>query len=55
MVKASYSLSVTVSYDLVPVIRVFQVASVKQEWNAVKTFPDVSGTGLDLWGLMCMV
>ncbi|XP_050215859.1 pre-mRNA-processing factor 19-like [Mercurialis annua] len=26
-------------------IRVFQVASVKAEWNCVKTFPDLSGTG----------
>ncbi|XP_039157118.1 pre-mRNA-processing factor 19 homolog 1 isoform X1 [Eucalyptus grandis] len=26
-------------------IRVYQVASVKSEWNCVKTFPDLSGTG----------
>uniref|UniRef100_A0A0C9S5X1 Pre-mRNA-processing factor 19 n=1 Tax=Wollemia nobilis TaxID=56998 RepID=A0A0C9S5X1_9CONI len=26
-------------------IRVYQVASVKQEWNSIKTFPDLSGTG----------
>ncbi|CAM6129516.1 unnamed protein product [Calypogeia fissa] len=26
-------------------IRIYQVASVKQEWNTVKTFPDLSGTG----------
>ncbi|KAJ4968616.1 hypothetical protein NE237_015317 [Protea cynaroides] len=26
-------------------IRVYQVASVKAEWNCVKTFPDLSGTG----------
>ncbi|XP_027116671.1 pre-mRNA-processing factor 19 homolog 1-like [Coffea arabica] len=26
-------------------IRVFQVANVKAEWNLVKTFPDLSGTG----------
>eukprot|EP00252_Welwitschia_mirabilis_P014162 TRINITY_DN31204_c0_g1_i1.p1 TRINITY_DN31204_c0_g1~~TRINITY_DN31204_c0_g1_i1.p1 ORF type:complete len:523 (-),score=113.97 TRINITY_DN31204_c0_g1_i1:369-1937(-) len=26
-------------------IRVYQVASVKQEWNLIKTFPDLSGTG----------
>ncbi|KAL3686766.1 hypothetical protein R1sor_013075 [Riccia sorocarpa] len=26
-------------------IRVYQVASVKQEWNTIKVFPDVSGTG----------
>ena len=25
--------------------RVFQVANVKAEWNLVKTFPDLSGTG----------
>ncbi|KAM0949366.1 putative transcription factor WD40-like family [Dioscorea sansibarensis] len=26
-------------------IRVYQVANVKQEWNLIKTFPDLSGTG----------
>ncbi|KAF5950692.1 hypothetical protein HYC85_012685 [Camellia sinensis] len=26
-------------------IRVYQVANVKSEWNCVKTFPDLSGTG----------
>ncbi|KAL8481064.1 hypothetical protein ACS0TY_027555 [Phlomoides rotata] len=26
-------------------IRVYQVASVKSEWNCIKTFPDLSGTG----------
>ncbi|KAK4732633.1 hypothetical protein R3W88_025621 [Solanum pinnatisectum] len=26
-------------------IRVYQVASVKAEWNSIKTFPDLSGTG----------
>ncbi|KAG9141569.1 hypothetical protein Leryth_022243 [Lithospermum erythrorhizon] len=26
-------------------IRVYQVASVKSEWNLIKTFPDLSGTG----------
>ncbi|KAG6556848.1 hypothetical protein Mapa_001795 [Marchantia paleacea] len=26
-------------------IRIYQVASVKQEWNTVKVFPDLSGTG----------
>ncbi|XP_024376807.1 pre-mRNA-processing factor 19 [Physcomitrium patens] len=26
-------------------IRVYQVASVKQEWNTIKIFPDLSGTG----------
>ncbi|CAM6110321.1 unnamed protein product [Calypogeia fissa] len=26
-------------------IRIYQVASVKQEWNTIKTFPDLSGTG----------
>ncbi|XP_050372050.1 pre-mRNA-processing factor 19-like [Argentina anserina] len=26
-------------------IRVFQATSVKQEWNTIKTFPDMSGTG----------
>lgn len=25
--------------------RVYQVASVKSEWNCIKTFPDLSGTG----------
>lgn len=27
--------------------RLYQVASVKQEWNTVKVFPDLSGTGDD--------
>lgn len=26
-------------------VRVYQVASVKSEWNCIKTFPDLSGTG----------
>ncbi|XP_038720575.1 pre-mRNA-processing factor 19 homolog 1-like [Tripterygium wilfordii] len=26
-------------------IRIYQVASVKAEWNCIKTFPDLSGTG----------
>ncbi|CAM8921861.1 unnamed protein product [Rhodiola kirilowii] len=26
-------------------MRVFQVANVKSEWNLIKTFPDLSGTG----------
>ncbi|CAA3009212.1 pre-mRNA-processing factor 19 [Olea europaea subsp. europaea] len=26
-------------------IRVYQVANVKSEWNCIKTFPDLSGTG----------
>ncbi|KAF7837423.1 Pre-mRNA-processing factor 19 [Senna tora] len=26
-------------------IRIFQVANVKSEWNCIKTFPDLSGTG----------
>ncbi|KAF1897828.1 hypothetical protein Lal_00032588 [Lupinus albus] len=25
--------------------RIYQVASVKHEWNCIKTFPDLSGTG----------
>lgn len=28
--------------------RVYQVASVKSDWNCVKTFPDLSGTGFIL-------
>jgi pre-mRNA-processing factor 19 len=26
-------------------VRLYQVASVKQEWNTIKVFPDLSGTG----------
>ncbi|KAL9689232.1 hypothetical protein QQ045_033666 [Rhodiola kirilowii] len=26
-------------------MRVYQVANVKSEWNCIKTFPDLSGTG----------
>lgn len=26
-------------------LRVYQVANVKLEWNLIKTFPDLSGTG----------
>lgn len=25
--------------------RIYQVANVKSEWNCIKTFPDLSGTG----------
>lgn len=28
--------------------RVYQVANVKSEWNCIKTFPDLSGTGISL-------
>lgn len=26
-------------------VRIYQVANVKSEWNLIKTFPDLSGTG----------
>ncbi|MED6144129.1 E3 ubiquitin-protein ligase prp19 [Stylosanthes scabra] len=28
-------------------IRIYQVANMKSEWNCIKTFPDLSGTGKD--------
>lgn len=36
------------SYQYACCFRVYQVANVKSEWNCIKTFPDLSGTGLSL-------
>jgi pre-mRNA-processing factor 19 len=33
-------------------LRLYQVASVKQEWNTIKVFPDLSGTGVHDFNLI---
>jgi len=35
-------------------LRLYQVASVKQEWNTIKVFPDLSGTGVHDFNLISL-
>lgn len=43
--RAFFGLNLNWFTMLIILCRIYQVANVKSEWNVIKTFPDLSGTG----------